>query len=119
MLDDDIAEVLPRLRTRAMLELSEDDEPAIQEIRTRYPRRSPFAIDDSVFDEGVSIDAPLVPETIPHPTDHMASITGRSKWQVKYLMAKAKLMLVEEENLLRRRELLDLQKREETLRMQE
>lgn len=57
---------------------------------------------------------PLVPE-ITHTTEDpedpeggMVDVLGRSRWQARYIMAKARLLLLEEENMLRRRYLQEL-----------
>lgn len=57
---------------------------------------------------------PLVPE-IAHTTEdpedpegEVVDVLGRSRWQVRYIMAKARLLLLEEENMLRRRYLQEL-----------
>ena len=116
LFDEDIAEVLPRLRSRqAFWTLDEDDQAAIARVRAAFPRPSLHASPEHEdgFDEGVSGNLPVraIEEgTMPNPENprELLSVVGRSKWQAKYIMGKAKLMLVEEENLLRRRELQEL-----------
>ena len=117
LVDEDMVEVLERLRKRETFWVySDDDDDAVATLRSTYPRPTLTAEPDPYedgFDEGVSSVVPLHAKeegTMPNPEDprELLSVVGRSKWQVKYVMAKAKLMLVEEENLLRRRELKSL-----------
>ncbi|EIW71961.1 hypothetical protein TREMEDRAFT_58104 [Tremella mesenterica DSM 1558] len=73
------------------------------------------------FDEGVGNVYQHIPPIIgmvPDPDDpeREVPVYGRSKWQVKWLMAKAKFMLLVEENQMRRMDLNDVRLKEEELK---
>ncbi len=117
--DEEVAEVLPRVRRREMFwTTSEDDERLVKMVRDRYPRglgklkgRAEDGSEDS-FDEGVGGRCDLGPKVENLMTDpedgKEVELMTRPGWQIKFIMAKAKLMLVEEENAMRRRELAEL-----------
>lgn len=118
--DDDIAEVVLRVhgRDRDRIEpATPDEEGAIKYVRERRPgggrpargrgRRNSDSGDDA-FDEGASARYPqerVLEGYLVDQNDHEVPVMGRCKWQAKYVMAKAKLMLVDEENKMRRDEL--------------
>jgi hypothetical protein len=131
MLDDDIARVIPSVRSRQTFwPVSHEEARATHALRKKYPRGRPGRphapqstqqsktsngeeSDDS-FAEGHGQLAPDVREFIGiHPPNpdlgevDGTPVLGRSKWQCKYLVAKAKLMLAYEENSERRRQLKD------------
>lgn len=129
MQDPEIANVLPTIRGRAGMQFwvpSNDDLAAVKIIRDTYPRKGrskrkragsgsrgdPMQVDgesgDS-FDEGAGdnfVDDPGPMGNIQDPTTgETLSVLDRSRWQVKYITAKVKLMLVEEENNMRKEDL--------------
>lgn len=119
--DEEVAEVLPRLRRREMFwSTTEEDHRLVKAVRDRHPRgghKGKGRDEDSVdsFDEGVGARYPVQPGVVGMMADQdeagggkEVDVMGRPRWQVRYIMGKAKLMLVEEENSMRRRELRDL-----------
>lgn len=139
--DEDLAEVIHRLRSRDRVVFkaaNPDEEAALRYVRERRPggaptkrggrakgRKSGAAAggaggdDDkadnktndsgSEFDEGASKRYPVERAVEGYMVDPSGegelAVMGRSRWQAKYIMAKAKLMLVDEENKMRRDEL--------------
>ena len=117
--DEDIAEVLPRLRKRVVFwSTTEEDHQLVKLLRSRHPRRNRREEDsEDSFDEGIGARYELESRVIGMARDpdldegglgKEVEVLGRSRWQVRYIMSKAKLMLAEEENAMRRRELRDL-----------
>ncbi|KAK8853281.1 hypothetical protein IAR55_003985 [Kwoniella newhampshirensis] len=173
-LDDDLAEVVMRVRAREVLVPEDEEVDMLEWIRERYPRHevvlepnsnsssdskgkqkerdsSKGYSDDEEGEDGPggqsppksnngigtdkkddeiipdpfdnpspSADLPLAPSLVTTMTDrdpppdmarplfgleHKMALLSRSQWQVRYVMAKARLMLVEEENNMRREEL--------------
>jgi hypothetical protein len=108
---------------------SEADLRTVEAIRKRYPNKivyvkgkmQPLGDDEEdLFDEGVSARYPAeagVVDTLRDPEVEEVGIRvySRPRWQVKYMMAKAKFMLVTEENSMRREELKAVLKEEEGL----
>lgn len=131
--DVDLAEALTRLRTNPdYWTMDDDDLLALSHIREKFGRgRKPsddrqlgFEDDEEdAFDDGVTRLYPPTPEATgvlvnPDEPDVEVRILTRPRWQVKYIMAKAKLMLVEEENRMRRGQLLELLEMEAALKNQ-
>lgn len=117
--DSDLKDVIANLRSAdPFWTVTAQDLLAHEEIRRRFPHKiDPELPSDDEFDEGVQHRFPPRPELIQVMEDqgtelHMLS---RPRWQVKYVMAKAKLMLVEEENRMRRRQLKEWGEREEMM----
>ncbi|ORX40550.1 hypothetical protein BD324DRAFT_647476 [Kockovaella imperatae] len=125
--DADLIDVLPRLRNRKRFwTITEDDEKVLAAIRSRYPRPPSDSREyDEEFDLGRSRDFPeRCPEDIQSqahepPSDSQVIFMGRSQWQVRYIIAKAKLMLVEEENAMRKAQLMELMEQEAQLLAQQ
>ncbi|KAL1412369.1 hypothetical protein Q8F55_000114 [Vanrija albida] len=132
--DEDLSEVIHRLRSRDRVlfkAANADEEAALRYVRERRPGGAPTkrggrakgrksgaagADEDkndsdpgSDFDEGASKRYPLERQVEGYMVDPQGdselAVMGRSRWQAKYIMAKAKLMLVDEENKMRRDEL--------------
>ncbi|WVR07621.1 hypothetical protein IAU60_004663 [Kwoniella sp. DSM 27419] len=154
MLDDDLAEVLPRLRRRERLDVSAEEKVALAEVRKLRPRAGaeggavaaasattgrkrkstagskaaaaaaasatstapgelvPDELDEPSAELEIPEEARLV-ETVPDPdlpagSHGTVDILSRSEWQARFIMIKARLMLVDEENHMRRAELREL-----------
>ena len=140
--DEDVAEVLPRLRRREPFwATTSEDHRLVKMIRDRHPRSGHLNrinkdkkgrgndhvhehdSDDS-FDEGIGARYPIRPQLErliqdPEKIGREAELMNRPKSQVRLIMAKAKLMLVEEENSMRRRELRDLMEMERMMALGE
>ena len=122
--DADITEVMRNLKNSVPFwEVTAEDIKAAQVIRARYPRvgHSPEEDVEDKFDEGVSKRFPAALEvtgSAPSPDEPGVDlrVLSRPQWQVKYIMAKAKLMLVEEENRMRKDMLRDIMEMERALR---
>lgn len=124
-LDPELDEVVLRVRERTQLPTSLEEDLAVKGIRDRYPRHTrsrrskhPDVDSEDSFDEGVSTQvsqsasavAPFNKYMLLEPLNHPDDVPiVRSRWQARYIMAKAKLMLAEEENFLRRQKLEELQ----------
>ncbi|WVR00125.1 hypothetical protein IAU59_007267 [Kwoniella sp. CBS 9459] len=150
LLDDDLAEVLPRIRRREVVKPFGEEIQAMEYIHKLYPRpqassstagkgkptkskgkskkagpASASASASIANGQGSGptadpMDEPpshlLIPpeaellQTIPDPEipGGEIDVLGRSEWQARYVMVKARLMLVEEENAMRRAELKEL-----------
>lgn len=119
--DDDLAEVVVRLRSRdRILYRAEnaEEEAAVRFMRESRPGGAPAksrrgrrnaGSDSDEFDEGAGKRYPLerkVEGYMLDAADNEVPLMSRSRWQAKYVMAKAKLMLVDEENKMRRDELV-------------
>lgn len=139
MTDPDLLDVIPRIRKRGTVQVSQEDQRAIAFVRSRYPRdriararqqppQPPWVEDqpvepdtDDSFDEGVARFRVDESKTL---LGHIGeegmygerAVFGRSKWQAKYIMAKAKLMLAEEEMKMRQGELMAISEEENQLR---
>lgn len=120
---------MPRLCTRERFwNDSEDDEPALDLVRDkrrrlrRTPPRPPYStnIDGEEYEYGNeyeydSLDEEIPPmestqrivaETlVPENPKMIIPVMSRTKWQARYMMGKAKVMLLSEENEMRRKEL--------------
>ncbi|WVN90872.1 uncharacterized protein L203_106115 [Cryptococcus depauperatus CBS 7841] len=173
MTDEELAAVLPRIRSRLPIQIeSEDELLALNETRRLFPRHALFPqykpgengneeedkgkgkwtvrleqlvadpLDDPTLSDlqqaerkGVEISlaeleaslpplAPPVVQKVENPDDpngEPIEVLGRSRWQIRYIMAKARLMLLEEENYMRRnylRKLLEVQQQTETYQTQ-
>jgi hypothetical protein len=118
--DSDLEEVVLRVRGRARERIvpeTGDEEGALQYVRDRRPgagkkrraRRKEAGSDSDEFDEGAAKRFPAKRTVEAYMYDEKLEadvpIMSRSRWQAKYVMAKAKLMLVDEENKMRRDEL--------------
>ncbi|CAK9782408.1 hypothetical protein CC85DRAFT_279850 [Cutaneotrichosporon oleaginosum] len=118
--DDDLAEVIVRLRSRDRVHFkpaNAEEEAAMRYMRETRPGGAPArnrrgrknAVSDSdEFDEGAGKKYPnkrKVEGYLIDQGDNEVPMMSRSRWQAKYVMAKAKLMLVDEENKMRRDEL--------------
>ena len=116
MEDPDLSDVIPRLRARQRFwTTTDDDERILAEVRARFPRARRGAKDD--FDLGRADEYPehCQDESEARDADGKVTLVGRSQWQVRYIVAKAKLMLVEEENAMRKQQLLELMDQETKL----
>ena len=90
--DVDLAEALTRIEKDDPFWLVTDSDLHIAtQIREKYPH------DTSDPAKTYIPTSPIHPDELPRPL-----------WQVRYIMAKAKLMLLEEENRMRRTQLLEL-----------
>lgn len=129
MTDLDIAAVLPRIRNRPIVYINQEETRAIATIRSKFPRtdnNGAEELDDDIeledsFDEGVAkvnIDESKVEIGRIGESGMIGerSVYGRSKWGVRYIMAKSKLMLAEEEMRMRQGELNSLVEEEEALK---
>jgi hypothetical protein len=114
--DVDLAAELPRLcaRTAFWVE-SDDDEPAldlVREYRARERASPPYRAGEEDYDSLDEEMPPIHPERVvaetTHPDDNcvILPVLSRSNWQARYMMGKAKVMLLSEENDMRRRELM-------------
>lgn len=118
--DDDLAEVIVRLRSRDRINYrpeNAEEEAAVRFMRESRPGGAPAksrrgrrnaGSDSDEFDEGAGKRYPLertVEGYMLDQADNEVPLMSRSRWQAKYVMAKAKLMLVDEENKMRRDEL--------------
>lgn len=122
--DSDLFVVITRLEARGAIPgVTAEDEEAVRHLRETinrsHPERRAVAEADDIFDERVAGKVPPDPIELAHaryggPTDTIP-LLSRSRWQVRYIMAKAKLMLVEEENVMRRTELATLLEQERRL----
>ncbi|WWC72082.1 uncharacterized protein I206_106042 [Kwoniella pini CBS 10737] len=116
LLDEDIAEVLPRIRKREILNPTFEEIEALNYLRSIFPRQIldsknpiPDSLDEPPSELGIPEEAQLI-QSVPDPDipGGELDLLGRSEWQARYIMIKARLMLVEEENSMRRMELLQL-----------
>lgn len=123
--DDDLTEVVLRLRARDRVHFraeTADEEAAIRFVRESRPGGAPVkrgrgtgrrpkgaGSESDEFDEGAGKKYPIERGVDGYMMDPNGEaevpVMGRSRWQAKYVMAKAKLMLVDEENKMRREEL--------------
>jgi hypothetical protein len=126
MEDEDLMDRLPPIRGRVPFwSTSEADLKTVEAIRKRYPHRHAMYVkgriqmddSDDDFDEGVSERYPAEGVVMDElmGEDGVVGIVSRPRWQVKYMMAKAKFMLVTEENTMRREELKALMREEQEL----
>lgn len=117
--DSDLKEVIDNIRSsEPFWTVTPQDLLANEEIRRRFPHKPDLDIpSDDEFDDGVSLRYPPRPELIQVMEDQGTELRmlSRPRWQVKYVMAKAKLMLVEEENRMRRRQLKEWERMEEKM----
>ncbi|KIR29143.1 zinc-finger protein [Cryptococcus deuterogattii LA55] len=97
------------------LRLDGEDETEYRRRVREYLTNTSRTLDADVPMEDLeNILPPLVPviaHTTADPEDPeggMVDVLGRSRWQARYIMAKARLLLLEEENMLRRRYLQEL-----------
>ncbi|WVW86250.1 hypothetical protein I302_108292 [Kwoniella bestiolae CBS 10118] len=113
MLDEDLAEVLPRIRARDQLNPTIEEVEVLSYLRSIFPRETldpkdptPDSLDDPPPELAIPEEAQLL-QSIPDPElpGGELDLLGRSEWQARYIMIKARLMLVEEENNMRRMEL--------------
>lgn len=122
--DDDLCDVVQRLYARDRVQYkadSDEEKTALKYMRDSRPGGAPSrrrggprggkkpGSDSDEFDEGVSKRFPPDRTLEGYMTDPAGDtelpVMSRNRWQAKYIMAKAKLMLVEEENKMRRDEL--------------
>jgi hypothetical protein len=113
--DEDLSSVLPRLFGRhTFWEGSDDDEPAldlIRDIRTRDRRPPPAGVTEEEYDSLDEMIPPIGPVRVIGETEHpdgsemAVPVMSRSRCQARFMMAKAKVMLLAEENEMRRKEL--------------
>lgn len=113
--DEDLSSVLPRLFGRhTFWEGSDDDEPAldlIRGIRTRDRRPPPSGVAEEEYDSLDEMIPPIGPVRVIGETEHpdgsevVVPVMSRSRHQARFMMAKAKVMLLAEENDMRRKEL--------------
>lgn len=113
--DVDLGSVLPRLRQRDQFWTeSDDDQPALDLVRERRLRmkRSPPPYPDDIEYDSLDEEIPamgsprMVAETtLPEDPTTPLPVMSRTKWQARYMMSKAKVMLLSEENEMRRRDL--------------
>lgn len=118
--DIDLADVMTSIQqSEPWWYITPTDARVADSIRQRYPRPpTPPHEEDDEFDEGVSRAypaAPTVTGVMDTGTGEEVRVLTRPRWQVKYIMAKAKLMLVDEENKMRRAQLKDWQEREQLM----
>ncbi|WWC91788.1 uncharacterized protein L201_006735 [Kwoniella dendrophila CBS 6074] len=124
LLDEDLAEVLPKIRKRELLVPSIEEIEALSYLRSIFPRQNlslnstnPLEIDHNLDDPPIELNIPEESQLIqtiqdPDIPQGELDLLGRSQWQAKYIMIKARLMLVEEENTMRRMELIQLLQQE-------
>ncbi|OCF77388.1 hypothetical protein I204_01376 [Kwoniella mangroviensis CBS 8886] len=114
LLDEDLAEVLPRKRNRDHLNPTTEEIEVLSYLRSIFPREAldpkdptPDSLDDPPAELGIPEEAQLL-QSVPDPDlpGGELDLLGRSEWQARYIMIKARLMLVEEENNMRRLELV-------------
>lgn len=120
--DEDLASVLPRLFERQTFwQGSDDDEPAlnlVRDVRARERQGPPYGVEEEEYDSLDEMIPPVshvrvVGETgHPDGSDTVVPVMSRSKHQARFMMAKAKVMLLAEENEMRRKE-LEMTMREE------
>jgi hypothetical protein len=120
--DEDLSSVLPRLFGRhTFWEGSDDDEPAldlIRDIRTRDRRPPPAGVTEEEYDSLDEMIPPIGPVRVIGETEHpdgsevVVPVMSRSRCQARFMMAKAKVMLLAEENEMRRKELESTMKEE-------
>ncbi len=118
--DEDLSDVIVRLRSRDRIHFkpaNAEEEAAMRFMRETRPGGAPArnrrgrknaASDSDEFDEGAGKKYPSqrkVEGYVIDQGDNQVPMMSRSRWQAKYVMAKAKLMLVDEENKMRRDEL--------------
>jgi len=113
--DEDLAMVLPRLFGRQTFwEGSDDDEPAldlVREVRRRDQRSPPSGMLEDEYDSLDEMMPPMGPVRVMGETEHpdgqevVVPVMSRSRNQARFMMAKAKVMLLAEENEMRRKEL--------------
>jgi hypothetical protein len=118
--DGDLEEVVLRVRAKNRHRIeaeTRDEEASLRYVRARRPgagrkrrsRKHDGGSDSDPFDEGASARYPITRTVEAHfydeKTEADVPVMSRSRWQAKYIMAKAKLMLVDEENKMRRDEL--------------
>ncbi|BEI94664.1 uncharacterized protein CcaverHIS019_0702450 [Cutaneotrichosporon cavernicola] len=131
--DDDLAEVIVRLRSRDRIHYkaeNAEEEASVRYMRETRPGGAPArnrrgrknaASDSDEFDEGAGKKYPnkrKVDGYLIDQGDNEVPLMSRSRWQAKYVMAKAKLMLVDEENKMRREELLYWEEEEKRMMAQ-
>lgn len=119
--DEDLGEVIVRLRSRDRIHYraeTKEEQAAVRFMRESRPGGAPAksrrgrrnaGSDSDEFDEGAGKRYPLerkVDGYMLDSADNEVPLMSRSRWQAKYVMAKAKLMLVDEENKMRRDELV-------------
>ena len=126
--DEDIGEVVRKVRKRETFwSTTEDDHRLVKLLRERHPRgRSRIKAgekddSDDSFDHGIGAGYAVEPavERVVVDPDGEVEVLGRSRWQIRFIVAKAKLMLVDEENRMRRRELEDLMELERRMKVEE
>lgn len=114
--DADLSEVVSLIKnTKPFWPITQADAALAESIRKRYPqKRIPANESDDEFDDRVSSQYPCDPQLVGRTLegDTEVHVLTRPRWQVRYIMAKAKLMLVEEENRMRRDQLKDWMERE-------
>jgi hypothetical protein len=113
--DEDLSSVLPRLFGRhTFWEVSDDDEPAldlIRDVRARDRRPPPPGIAEEEYDSLDEMIPPIGVVRVVGETEHpenpeiVVPVMSRSRYQARFMMAKAKVMLLAEENEMRRKEL--------------
>lgn len=121
MEDTDLMDVLPRIRTRQKFwTVTGDDLHRVERLRERHPRGGEEESDES-FDEGMGMRYPMDPvvQGIGIDEGGEMNVGSRTRSQVRFIVAKAKLMLVDEENAMRRRELKELMDQERRQEMGE
>lgn len=138
MQDPDIAAVLPGIRARGADQFwttTIDDLAAVKVVRGQYPRERaggkkkrgtaaavaapPGTDSEDSFDEGAGGAFDDEPQPVGNVVDpdsgEFVPVVGRSRAQVKYITAKVKLMLVDEENHMRKQELKEIMQEAERL----
>ena len=114
--DADLSEVVSLIKsTKPFWPITSADAALADSIRKRHPqKRIPAHESDDEFDDRVSSQYPRDPQLVGRTMegDTEIHVLTRPRWQVRYIMAKAKLMLVEEENRMRRDQLKDWMERE-------
>jgi hypothetical protein len=113
--DEDLSSVLPRLFDRQTFwQGSDDDEPAlnlVRDVRARERQGPPYGVEEEEYDSLDEMIPPVsnvrvVGETgHPDGSDTVVPVMSRSKYHARFMMAKAKVMLLAEENEMRRKEL--------------
>ena len=114
--DADLSEVVSLIKnTKPFWPITAADAALADSIRKRYPqKRIPATDSDDEFDDRVSLQYPRDPQLVARTMEGETEVhvLTRPRWQVRYIMAKAKLMLVEEENRMRRDQLKEWMERE-------
>ncbi|KAK4687138.1 hypothetical protein P7C73_g2980, partial [Tremellales sp. Uapishka_1] len=127
-LDPDLEKAILAMRSHPTFwSISVEEAQAVKAIRAAHPRTKKKGKDkhgdesDDGFDEGASIGVPLDPKLegtikdLHNPSAEEIPVLGRGRYQHKYLVAKAKLMLAFEENVQRRQHLVEALAREEKM----